>query len=183
MKKLFVLALAMFAIVSTANAQISNDIKISKERVEKLQSLCDGYKKTGNPNIDGYGDAVRDAAVLAIANSVQLEDMYNRQISEAAKPTIDEWVTFANGLAKEGECIKKATDKVKAAGEEAKTMSENASKEKNPMKAGKAAKQAKTAAAVVSFGNEATPIIIEESAAQAKVVKEIIDALKSGKEL
>lgn len=42
MKKLFVLALAMFAIVSTANAQISNDIKISKERVEKLQSLCDG---------------------------------------------------------------------------------------------------------------------------------------------
>ncbi|MGN1219481.1 MAG: hypothetical protein ACI4TU_00900, partial [Candidatus Cryptobacteroides sp.] len=99
------------------------------------------------------------------------------------KPTLDEWVTFAATVAGEAASIKEATDKVQAAGNEAKTMSENAAKEKNPMKAGKAAKQAKAAAAVVSFGNEATPILLEESAAQAKAVKEIIDTLKSGKNL
>ena len=51
------------------------------------------------------------------------------------------------------------------------------------MKAAKAVKIAKAATAVVTFGTKAAPILAEESAAQAKAVKQIIDMLKSGKNL
>lgn len=184
--------LSVFMMVCSANAQIKDDIQKSRERAEKLQMLCDGYKESGNANVDGYGNAVRDAAVLAIANSVQLEDMYKRQIGETtdgvtdvtiSKPTLEEWIAFSATVLGEAASIKTAVDQAQAVAEEAAKMAENASKEKNPMKAAKAAKTAKAAAAVVEFGNEATPILLEESAAQANTVKTIIETLKSGKNL
>ena len=76
--------------------------------------------------------------------------------------------------------VKKAVDQAQGAAAEVKSMSEAASKEKNPMKAAKAAKGAKAATAVLEFGNEATPVLLEESAAQAKAVQQIIQTLKSG---
>lgn len=184
--------LSVFMLVCSANAQIKDDIQKSRERAEKLQLLCDGYKASGNANVDGYGDAVKKAAVLAIDNSVQLENMYKRQIGETedgvtdvtiSKPTLEEWVTFATTVAGEAASIKEATDKVKDAAEEVKTMVENASKEKNPLKIAKTAKGVKAATAVVEFGNAATPILLEESVAQAKAVNAIIETLKTGKNL
>ena len=74
--------MSLFMMVCSANAQIKDDIQKSKERAAKLQVLCDDYKTSGNANVDGYGDAVKNAAILAIANSVQLENMYKRQIGE-----------------------------------------------------------------------------------------------------
>ena len=192
MKKYVLMFMSLFMMVCSANAQIKDDIQKSKERAAKLQALCDDYKASGNANVDGYGDAVKNAAILAIANSVQLENMYKRQIGETqdgvtdvtiTKPTLDEWVTFAATVAGEAASIKAATDKVQAATSEAKKMIEEASKQKNPMKAAKTVKTAKAAAVVVEFGNIATPILVEESAAQAKAVKEIIETLKSGKNL
>ena len=172
--------MSLFMMVCSANAQIKDDIQKSKERAAKLQALCNDYKTSGSANVDGYGDAVKNAAVLAIANSVQLENMYKREIGETqdgvtdvtiTKPTLDEWVTFAATVAGE------------AAADEAKKMIEEASKQKNPMKAAKAAKTAKAATAVVEFGNTATLILVEESAAQVKAVNTIIETLKSGKNL
>lgn len=192
MKKYVLILVSLFMMVCSANAQIKDDIQKSKERAAKLQVLCDDYKTSGNANVDGYGDAVKNAAILAIANSVQLENMYKRQIGETqdgvtdvtiTKPTLDEWVTFATTVAGEAASIKAATDKVQAAANEAKKMAEEASKQKNPMKAAKSVKAAKAAAVVVEIGNTATPILVEESAAQAKAVKEIIETLKSGKNL
>lgn len=186
------MALSVFMVVCAAKAQIKDDIQKSKERAEKLQSLCDSYKESGNTSVDGYGDAVKKAAILAIANSVQLENMYKRQIGSTedgvtdvtvTKPTLEEWMTFATTVAGEAASIKSATDKVSEAAGEAKKMAESSSKEKNPMKAAKAAKAAKAVAAVVEFGNNATPILVEESAAQAKAVNAIIETLKSGKNL
>ena len=66
------MALSVFMVVCSANAQIKDDIQKSKERAEKLQSLCDDYKSSGNANVDEYGEAVKTAAILAITNSVQL---------------------------------------------------------------------------------------------------------------
>lgn len=178
--------------VCSVNAQIKNDIQKSKERATKLQALCNDYKESGNANVDGFGDAVKKAAILAINNSTQLENMYKRQIGETkdgvtdvtiTKPALDEWVTLAGTIAGEALSIKEATDKLEAATNEAKNMTEEASNQKNPMKAAKAVKKAKAAAAVVEFGNSATAILIEESAAQAKAIKEIIETLKSGKNL
>ncbi len=182
----------MIATVCTANAQVSEELKQSKERTDKLQSLCDGYKGCGDANIDGYGTSIQKAALFAIANREQLENMYKRQIGETkdgvtdvtvTKPTIEEWVTLSSTIAGEAASIKEATDKMQAAADAAKAMSESASKEKNPMKAAKAAKTAKAAVAVIEFGNSATPVLLEESAGQAKAVKTIIDTLKSGKNL
>lgn len=184
--------MSLFMMLCSANAQIKDDIQKSKERAAKLQALCDDYKKSGNANVDGYGDAVKNAAVFAIANSVQLENMYKRQIGETqdgvtdvtvTKPTLDEWVAFAATVAGEAASIKAATDKIQVAADEVKKMTEEASKQKNPMKVAKAAKAAKAATAVVEFGNAATPILVEESAAQAKAVNAIIETLKSGKNL
>lgn len=201
MKKLLLLAVALVAMVGSTYADAKSDstaaaiktaIQKSQERAENLQKLCADYKTTGNANVDGYGDAVKNAAVLAIANSEQLENLYKRQIGETEdgvtdvtikKPTLEEWVALSTTIAGEGASIKAATDKAQAAANEAKTMSESATKEKNPMKAGKAAKTAKAAAAVVEFGNSATVILAEESASQVKTVKEIIEMLKSGKNL
>lgn len=184
--------MSLFVLVCSAKAQIKEEIQLSKERTEKLQALCDDYKQSGNANVDDYGEAVKSAAVYAIANSVQLENMYKRQIGETqdgvtdvtiTKPTLEEWKSFATTVAGETVNIKEATDKVQAAADEAKKLTEEASKEKNPLKAAKAAKTAKSATAVVEFGNAAIPILLEESTAQAKAVNAIIETLKSGKNL
>ncbi len=192
MKKNILVLVSLFMMVCSANAQIKDDIQKSNERAAKLQALCNDYKVSGNANVDGYGNAVKSAAIFAIANSAQLEDMYTRQIGETkdgvtdvtiTKPTLEEWVAFSTTVAGEAASIKVATDKAQAVADEVKKMTEESTKQKNPMKAAKSAKAAKAASAVVAFGNAATPILVEESAAQAKAVKEIIETLKSGKNL
>lgn len=184
-------AIAMF-VTCVMNAQVKDQIQQSKERAAKLEALNKDYKTCGNANIDGYGDAVKAAAVLAIANSVKLENMYKRQVGEtvdgvtdvtATKPTLEDWAELAATVAGEAVSIKTAVDKAKAAGEEAKKMAQEAASVKNPMKAAKLVKTAKGATAVVEYGTAATPILVEESAAQVKAVQEIIETLKSGKNL
>lgn len=194
MKKIFLMAVALMSMVAL-QAQTKEEIAKSRERAEKLQTLCDGYKKQkscGNAQIDSYGQSMYDAAVMAIANSVQLENFYCRQIGETKdgvtdvtieKPSLEDWVQLGATVTAEGVSVKNAVDKVGDASKEAKSIAESATAEKNPAKAAKAAKTAKAATAVVEFGNAATPILLEESAAQAKAVKEIIETLKSGKNL
>ena len=192
MKKCFLAFMSLFIVACAANAQIGSDIQKSRERAAELQALCNDYKPSGSPSVDAYGNAVKNAAVMAIANSAQLENMYQRQIGETedgvtdvtvTKPTLDEWIAFSATVAAEAASIKTATDMLQAAADEAKSMTEGAAKEKNPMKAAKAAKTAKMATAVVTFGGKATQILLEESAAQAKAVATIIETLKSGKNL
>lgn len=185
------MALAILS-VSFANAQIADQIKKSRERAEKLQALTEDYKTCGNAKVDGYGEDIKKAAEFAIANSEQLENLYKREIGESKdgvqdvtvkKPTLEEWVKLSATIAGEAASIKSATDKVKEAGEESKKIFEAAKNEKNPLKKAKAAKGAEAAVAVVEFGNAATPILLEESAAQVKAIEEIINTLKAGKNL
>ena len=188
---MILVALAIFS-VSLANAQIADEVKKSSDRRAKLEALTKDYKTCGTAGIDGYGNDVKNAAALAIANSVQLENLYKREIGQNAdgvqdvtvtKPKLEDWTSLAATVAGEAASIKSAVDKAKGAGEEAKNVAESAASEKNPMKKAKAAKNAKAAAAVVEFGNAATPILLEESAAQVKAVEEIIKTLKAGKNL
>lgn len=192
MKKFVLMAVALFAVGCISAQNLKDEIAKSKERSAKLEKLYKDYKTSGVANIDGYGNSIKEAAIFAIQNSEKLEGMYKRQIGEnkdgvtdvtIQKPSIDEWTSLATTVAGEGVKIKEATDKAKGAAEEAKNMAQNASSEKNPMKAAKAAKTAKAATAVIEFGNAATPILLEESAAQVKAINEIINTLKSGKNL
>lgn len=184
--------MSLFMVVVSANAQIKNEIQKSKERNEKLVMLLNGYKVSGNASVDEYGEAVKVAAVFAIENSEKLENMYQRTIGETkdgvtdmtiTKPTLLEWEELAKSVVGETISLKVATDKATEAGKEFKQLSEDAAAIKNPMKAAKSVKTAKAAGAVVEFGNAATPILLEESVAQANAVKEIIQTLKSGKNL
>lgn len=191
MKKLFIMAVAIMS-VAFVQAQTKEEISRSRERAARLQNLCNDYSKqkgSGNANIDGYGKSVYEAAIMAITNSEQLENLYKREIGETKdgvtdvtikKPTLEEWIMLGTTITAEGAAVKSAVDKVNDASNEAKTMTEAASKEKNPMKAAKAAKTAKAATAIIEFGNAATPVLLEESAAQVKAVQQIIQTLKSG---
>lgn len=191
MKKLVLFAMAIFT-MCVANAQVSDDIQMSKDRSSKLQTLVDSYKTSGNAAIDSYGNDLKEAAMFAIANSEQLENLYKRQIGTTedgvtdvtiTKPTLEEWTSLAATVAGEGTKVTSAVNKAKDAGVEAKNLTESATSEKNPMKAAKAVKAAKAATAVIEFGNAATPILVEESAAQVKAIDEIIKTLKSGDNL
>lgn len=66
--------MSLFMMVCSANAQIKDDIQKSKERAAKLQALCNDYKTSGSANVDGYGDAVKNAAVW------RLPTVYNWKI-------------------------------------------------------------------------------------------------------
>lgn len=190
MKKLFSFLVIALMAISVANAQsMKEQVTKSVERAEKLQKLCEGYKACGNAGIDGYGNSIKEAAIFAIANSEQLENFYKREIGESKdgvqdvtikKPSLEDWITLSTTIAGEGAKIKEAVDKAKDAAEGAKNIAQEAASIKNPMKAPKAMKNAKAASAVVEFGNAATPILLEESAAQAKAIGEIINTLKSG---
>lgn len=193
MKKFFsILVIALMAISSVSAQSIKDEVAKSQERAARLQALCNDFKACGNGNIDGYGNSIKEAAAFAIMNSEQLENLYKREIGETkdgvqdvtiTKPSLTDWATLATTVAGEGAKIKEAVDKAKNAGEEAKNLSTEATSVKNPLKAAKAAKTAKAATAVIEFGNLATPILMEESAAQVKAIDEIIKTLKSGKNL
>lgn len=182
----FIALISMVAV----QAQIKEDIAKSQKRAANLRALCASYpKQCGYANVDGYGKSVWDAADFAIKNSTLLEGLYKRQIGETIdgvtdvtvkKPTLDEWIELAATITAEGVSVKNAVDKAQSVAPEVKSIVESAGQEKNPLKAAKAAKGAKAASAILDFGNSATPILLEESAAQAKAVQEIIKTLKSG---
>lgn len=191
MKKLMLMVLAMFA-VSTMNGQIADQIKQSRDRAAKLQALTKDYKSCGDAQIDGFGNDLKNAAVMAINNSELLENLYKREIGQIAegvqdvtvkKPTLEDWKNLATSVAAEGVSIKAAVDKAKSAAEGAKKLGQDAASEKNPMKVAKVAKKAKAATAIIEFGNAATPILLEESAAQVKAVAEIIKTIQAGNNL
>ena len=73
------MAIAMF-MTCVMNAQVKDQIQQSKDRSAKLEVLCKDYKTCRNAGIDGYGNELKNAALFAIANSVQLENMYKRQM-------------------------------------------------------------------------------------------------------
>lgn len=193
MKKLVLMAIALMAMTAAQAQSLTDFFKVSQERRANLQTLIDNYpKESGNEKVDAYGKEVYNAALAAVASSTQLENFYKREIGETVdgvtdvnikKPTLEEWIMLGATVGAEVIEVTKAVDHAEDVAEEVKTMSETAAKEKNPMKAGKAAKSAKAAGVILEFTNQATPVLVEESNAQAKAVQEIIETLKSGKNL
>lgn len=193
MKKVLLTAIAMMALVVAGNAQTKDDIQQSEKRVAELQKLVDNSpKSTGISDLDKYAESVKNAAALSISNSEQLSNFYYRQIGETKdgvtdvtikKPTLEEWLNLSLTIAGEAESLKKAKDSAEAAAKQLQALEEQVKSESNPIKKGKIAKNAKGAAAIIAYGKDALPIIATESAAQVKAVQEIIETLKSGKNL
>lgn len=194
MKRILFFIVMTLCAMTTFAQETKEQIQKSEGRAKNLQILLDKYSDTncGDGIIDGFGNSVRDAAVLAIANSVKLEGLYYRQIGQTkdgvtdvtiVKPKLEDWTELLTTVTGEAASIKNAVDNAKAAGEQMKQIAENAKNNKNPMKMAKLAKMAKGAGVVMEFGNAATPILLEESAEQVKAVQKIIETIKSGKNL
>jgi hypothetical protein len=194
MKRILFFIVMTLCAMTTFAQETKEQIRKSEERAKNLQILLNKYSDTncGDGIIDGFGNSVRDAAVLAIANSVKLEGLYYRQIGQTkegvtdvtiVKPKLEDWIELLTTVTGEAASIKNAVDNAKAAGEQMKQIAENAKDNKNPMKMAKLAKMAKGAGVVMEFGNAATPILLEESAEQVKAVQKIIETIKSGKNL
>lgn len=194
MKRILFFIVMTLCAMTTFAQETKEQIQKSEECAKNLQILLDKYSDTncGDGIIDGFGNSVRDAAVLAIANSVKLEGLYYRQIGQTkegvtdvtiVKPKLEDWIELLTTVTGEAASIKNAVDNAKAAGEQMKQIAENAKDNKNPMKMAKLAKMAKGAGVVMEFGNAATPILLEESAEQVKAVQKIIETIKSGKNL
>ena len=67
--------------MTVVQAQTKEEISKSQKRAANLKTLCGNYpKQSGNASVDGYGKAVYDAAILAIANSEQLEISTNARL-------------------------------------------------------------------------------------------------------
>jgi len=194
MKRILFFIVMTLCAMTTFAQETKEQIRKSEERAKNLQILLNKYSDTncGDGIIDGFGNSVRDAAILAIANSVKLEGLYYRQIGQTkegvtdvtiVKPKLEDWIELLTTVTGEAASIKNAVDNAKAAGEQMKQIAENAKDNKNPMKMAKLAKMAKGAGVVMEFGNAATPILLEESAEQVKAVQKIIETIKSGKNL
>lgn len=185
MKKIFISLLALFA-VTLVNAQEANeqvDVKAqiakSEKRCAELADLCEKLKKeSGNEEVDDYAAAVVVAATASMVNSENLENFYYREIGETKdgitdvnikKPTLEEWVALGAGIAAEATSISAVSNKTEAAVKAAKSQ-------KNPMKAAKIMKHCETS-------TKALKILTEESVESAKAVNQIIETLKSGKNL
>lgn len=93
------------------------------------------------------------------------------------------WESLVATIAGEGASLAAASKLAQEAADEAKAMQQKVNDEKNPMKKGKSVKASKKALEVVGFGNDATSILVEESAAQLRAVNEIVKMLQSGETL
>lgn len=194
MKRILFFIVMTLCTMTTFAQETKEQIQKSEERAKNLQTLLDKYSDTkcGDETIDGFGQSVRDAAVFAIANREKLESLYYRQMGQTkdgvtdatiVKPKLEDWLELLATVTAETKSIGNAVDNAKAAGEQMKQIAENAKNNKNPMKMAKLAKMAKGAGVVMEFGNSATPILLEESAGQLKAVQNIIETIKSGKNL
>ena len=85
-------------------------------------------------------------------------------------------------MAGEGGLIAAAEKNAEAAAKKIKELSEDA-KNGNPMQKAKKAKQLKAVTDIVANGKDALAIILEESVAQGKAIKQIIEIVNSAKNL
>lgn len=185
MKKILLTAIALMAMSMAGNAQTSEDIQQSEKRCAELQKLVEGQPKAcGAQKVDKFGASITEAAVLAIENSGKLADLYRRTVGETKdgvtdveikKPTVEECVSLSTSIAGEGTMLTEAGKSLEDAGKELKELTS----QKSP----KAIKQAKGATSIIAYGKDAMAILSEETVAQGKAIKEIIETVKSGKNL
>lgn len=175
-----ILMIATILVAASAFAQTKEDINASVERAKKLSELCAKFPKkaSGASEVDDYANAVLAAALAAVANSEQLENFYYRVIGETkdgvtdvtiVKPSLEDIMDLSATIAAEGIAVADATKLAEGAVKKVKET-------KNPIQAAKLAPMTK-------FTADATPILAEESAAQAKAIAAMVETAKSAANL
>ena len=167
-----ILMIATILVAASAFAQTKEDINASVERAKKLSELCAKFPKaSGASEVDAYANAVLVAAKAAIANSEQLENFYYRVIGETkdgvtdvtiVKPSLEDIMALSATIATEGIAVADATK-----------LAEGAAKKVKVTKL----------VPMTKFTADVTPILAEESAAQAKAIAAMVETAKSAANL
>ena len=154
--------------MAVANAQVAQaDIEASQKRVAELQKLVDSQpKQCGVAEVDGFAANASSAAVLAIANSQKLSELYGKKATGA------EWVDLGTSVAAEAKQLKDAQDKAATAAKKLQDLGDEA-KKGNPMAKAKAAKQVKSASSVMTYAKDALSILAVETVEQGKMVSQM----------
>jgi len=180
MKKIFLTFVALFAIgLGVCQAQVTRDSFVNADRLAKLEKfLKNKPAETKIADVDAYTNAVYTAAEAAFASSGQLQTLYSREVGETkdgvtdvtvTKPTLEDWLALSATVAEEGVSL---TEAGKLAAKATTALKDF----KNPMKAAKAAK-------ILKVSTDIFPLLGEETLAQGKAIKDIIETLKSGRNL
>lgn len=185
-------AVALLVMTAAGAQTIKDDVAASKLRAAELKTLMENQpKECGDADIDDYAKSVNAAALLAIANSEKLSNFYYRQIGQTedgvtdvtvVKPELKDWTELGVGVGGEAVALKKAQESGERAAKRMQALSEEA-KQGNPMAKAKKAKQVKAATAIIAYGKDALPVLAKESIESVKAVKQIIETVKSGKNL
>lgn len=173
MKKLIFFVLALFA-MSNVFAQTSEEMAASKARLAKMEKLVKMPKSTGLSSIDAL--AVNCGAIAA--NSVEitplLQGMYYRSMGQnnegvidvtVKKPTVAEATELSLRIAAQALLVKQASELVKGAGEELKTVT-------NPLKL-------KAPTSCLKYSKDVLEIAAAETAFQVKAIAEMIKTLSN----
>ena len=180
MKKILFAAAALLVCIC-ASAQSAADLAASLERLANLRDCNSSYPKTiGVAEIDSYTSTVYRLSNAVIETGDDLHAL-TAKVQGGEKVDAKTVLSLSASIADEG---LEAADLVKA-GESAvakeKALVEAAKNVKNPLQKAKAAADAAKATNAVAYTLKAAPIVVEESVAQGKMVKELSDAIKAKK--
>ena len=181
-------------VMVAAGAQtVKEDIEASQKRVAELKKLtAKAPKACGIAEFDNYAKKVNEVAQLVINNNDAISEYYYRQLglnkegkedASVQKPAMEEWLALGVAIGDEAVKMKNVKESADAAAKKLQALSDEAKSASNPMAKAKAAKQAKTGTDIIAYSADAMNILVEESAAQTKIIAQLIDAVKNGKAL
>lgn len=198
MKKLTLL-ISMVSAVVFANAQVNfAEYKdASQKRVEQITELYAKFNLQAldtslTPNVIKYAEDVHTLALSTISTTETLENMYSRSIGETdengvtdvsvKKPTLDEWASLLASITASSASLVDASSGLSDAKKDVEKITEQVKKAKGPSKI-KISKKAKDTGQIMDLTASVIPILTDELSAQVKAVNEIVDIIKSGKNL
>lgn len=174
-KLLFVAVTLLLTFAGIAQAQSKDEMKVSRERYEKLVKLSKkAPSKTGLQSVDGLAGGSTAVMLESMEITPLVEGLYYRSIGESVdgvadvnvkKPTLDECMELSGRIGKQALAVKATAEQVTGAAEELKGV-------KNPMAAAKSMKS-------LDYSKDVLSIIGEESLFQGKAIAAIIETVKS----
>ncbi len=192
MKKLFMMAIALFMAANVAviaddaemtPEQVAAEMSNSAKRMKKINELAEKLQKskdTGVPALDEMKASALTAALTTAANAEKMENMYKRTVSEpdadgvtevnVTKPTVNDWLELGAGVTAQLTTIAGlAASSANLVGAVTQVIS-------NPLKAKGALTQAKQVGEIVK-------LMGEETGAEAKAIKTMVQICKSNNNL
>lgn len=163
--------------------QVAAEMSNSAKRMKKINELAEKLQKskdTGVPALDEMKASALTAALTTAANAEKMENMYKRTVSEpdadgvtevnVTKPTVNDWLELGAGVTAQLTTIAGlAASSANLVGAVTQVIS-------NPLKAKGALTQAKQVGEIVK-------LMGEETGAEAKAIKTMVQICKSNNNL